>query len=93
MTVKVPHYAQKLPRHMANDFTQTAYLLCPLPGLLEHLESTQLYKKYGSRVQHSAEHKWPPLGLPYHAASIYATVESWLATPNSAAHAHLAIGA
>ena len=37
--------------------------------LLQHLESTQLYKKYGDRVQHSVEHKLRPLGLPYHTAS------------------------
>ena len=100
-TVKVPHYARKLPRlprHMANNFTTSLYANgIPIMYVASFARDRQYFYNTGS--PHSfIKIWWPritlqntncPLGLPNHAASTL----SWLATLNSAAHAHLAIGA
>ena len=103
-TEKVPHYAQKLPRHMANNFTASLYAngisimsVAWFARDRQYFSNTRsphsFIKKYGSRV--STTLCRTQTASPWLAISrcFYAAVESWLATPNSAAHAHLAIGA
>ena len=101
-TEKVPHYAQKQPRHMANNFHRLCLrkrhiyyvrcLVCERQAiLLQHLESTQLYKNMVAAYNTLQNTNCIPLAC--HITPFLRDAESWLDTPNSAAHAHLAIGA
>ena len=101
-TVKVPHYARKLPRlprHMANNFTTSLYANgIPIMYVASFARDRQYFSNTGSphsfiknmvAAYNTREYKLSP----WLAISRRFYAESWLATLNSAAHAHLAIGA